>query len=339
VAASDPAPSGRPPTAFILHPASALHDTGWGHPEHQGRLPAVVRAVERDLPALAGRVEELAPGEAETEDILRVHSEAHLAAVRSAVENAARTGRVTSIDADTRVSERSWEAAFGAVGAVIEALRSVAEASHRNGFVATRPPGHHATSDRAMGFCLFNNVACGARWLQAHGWADRVLIVDWDVHHGNGTQDVFWEDSSVFFLSIHQAPHYPGTGRESDRGAGPGEGFTHNVELPAGTSAEAYLDAFEAALDVALGAMEPDFVLVSSGFDCLAGDPLGGLLLEPHHIHAMTRTLLRRTEPSTAGRIVACLEGGYDPARTGQGALALIRALAGLEPPETTGGR
>jgi acetoin utilization deacetylase AcuC-like enzyme len=298
----------------------------------------VVKAIERDLPALAGRVEDVAPEEAEIEDVLRVHSEAHLAVVRSAVENAARTGRVHSIDADTRVSERSWEAALGAAGAAIHAVRSVAEGRHRNAFVATRPPGHHATSDRAMGFCLVNNVACAARWLQAHGAAGRILIVDWDVHHGNGTQDVFWEDPSVYFLSLHQSRHYPGTGRASERGAGAGEGFTHNVEIPAGTTPEAYLDAFDAALNVALDAMTPDFVLVSSGFDCLAGDPLGGLLLEPRHLHAMTRTVLRRIEPSASGRIVVCLEGGYDPARTGQGALAVIRALTGLEPPESHGG-
>jgi len=333
VATSDPMP-GRAPTAFVLHPASSLHDTGWGHPEHQGRLPALARALERDLPALVDRVEEVAPGEAEAEDVLRVHSEAQMAGLRAATENAARTGRVVSIDADTRVSERSWDAAIGSVGAAIEGVRSVAEGRHRNAFVATRPPGHHATPDRAMGFCLFNNVACAARWLQAHGHADRILVVDWDVHHGNGTQDAFWEDPSIYFLSLHQSPHYPGTGRESERGAGPGEGFTHNVELPAGTTAQVYLGAFDAALEAALDVMVPDFVLVSAGFDCLAGDPLGGLLLEPHDLHAMTRILQRRTESSTAGRIVACLEGGYDPTRTGQGALSVIRALAGLESPE-----
>ena len=319
-------------TAFLLHPAAALHDTGWGHPEHQGRLRALTQTVGRDMLALHGQAEQVEAPTATEEDALRVHAGALLASLRDAVERAEASGSGVRIESDTVVSGASWDAAFGSLGAALEGARGVAEGRHRNAFVATRPPGHHATPGRAMGFCLVNHVACTARWLQEAGHAERVLVVDWDVHHGNGTQDAFWEDDTVFFLSLHQSPWYPGTGKESERGVGRGEGFTRNVELRAGTPREAYLERYEAALDEVFGRFTPDFVLVSSGFDCLAGDPLGGLLLEPEDLHAMTRSLRARAEAACGGRVVALLEGGYDPERTGHGAVAVIRALAGVDP-------
>jgi acetoin utilization deacetylase AcuC-like enzyme len=280
--------------------------------------------------ALFGRAEQVQPDEATEEDLLRVHTADHVAFVRAAVAEAERTGRLVELDPDTRVCAASWEAAVGSAGAAITAAEGVAEGRHGSAFVATRPPGHHATPDRAMGFCLFNNVAATARWLQDKGHAERVLIVDWDVHHGNGTQDVFWEDPSVFFLSLHQSPHWPGTGAASERGGGAGEGTTQNVPLAAGTSREAYLQLFESALDGVLAAFTPDFVLVSSGFDALAGDPLGGLRLEPPDFHVLTRILLERAREVCDGRVVALLEGGYDPKRTGLAAVAVIRALADI---------
>jgi acetoin utilization deacetylase AcuC-like enzyme len=235
------------------------------------------------------------------------------------------------MDPDTRVSGASWEAALGSVGAALTAARGVAEGRWANAFVATRPPGHHATPDRVMGFCLFGNVALTARWLQANGHAERVLIVDWDVHHGNGTQDVFWEDPSVFFLSLHQFPHWPGTGRADERGAGAGLGHTLNVPIPPGTGRAEYLSRWHDALDRAFGAGRPDFVLVSAGFDCLAGDPLGDLRLEPDDLHAMAAELVARAGEACGGRLVACLEGGYDPPRTARAAVSVVRALAGVE--------
>lgn len=323
-------------TAFLLHPASALHDTGWDHPEHQGRLRSLSSTVGRDMLALHDRVEQMAPGEADLDDLLRVHTRPHVERVRAAVERAARLGRPVSMEADTVVSGASWDAAVGSVGAALAAAGAVARGERTNAFVATRPPGHHATPDRAMGFCLFNTVAVTARWLQHHGHAERVLIVDWDVHHGNGTQDVFWEDPTVTFLSLHQSPWYPGTGAATERGGGPGEGFTFNVELPAGTSREAYRERFDTALDEAFAAARPDFVLVSAGFDALAGDPLGGLLLEPEDFHAMTRAVMVRAEHTGNSRLVAVLEGGYDPRRTGLASVAVLRALAGVEPTDPT---
>jgi acetoin utilization deacetylase AcuC-like enzyme len=293
------------PTAFLMHPVSSLHDTGWGHPEHQGRLRALAAALGRDLPALHDRVESVEPEAADERVLFRVHDRAHVELVKAAALRAGESGGPVELDADTRVSAASWDAALASVGGAIAAARGVVGGRWANAFVATRPPGHHATPDRAMGFCLFNNVAVTARWLQAEGHAARVAIVDWDVHHGNGTQDVFWEDASVFFLSLHQSPHWPGTGREDERGDGPGLGTTLNVPIPARTSAADYRERYEAALDRVF-AWRPDFVLVSAG--------------------------LARAEGACGGRVVALLEGGYDPGRTGAGALSVVRALAGVDP-------
>jgi acetoin utilization deacetylase AcuC-like enzyme len=319
-------------TAFLLHPASALHDTGWGHPEHQGRLRAIASAVGKETPRLHGHVEQLEPGSATDEDLVRVHDASHVALVRTAVERAASEEVLIALDPDTRVSAASWDAAVGSVAASITAADRVSRGDFHNAFVATRPPGHHATPNRAMGFCLFNSVAVTARWLQHHGHAERVLIVDWDVHHGNGTQDIFWEDPSVFFFSLHQYPHWPGTGRADDVGAGAGLGFTRNVPLRPGTPRSEYLKSYDDALDRVLERFRPDFVLVSSGFDVLAGDPLGGQMLEPEDMHALTRRLMQRANELCGGRVVVMLEGGYDVRRTGMGTVEVLFALAGLGP-------
>jgi acetoin utilization deacetylase AcuC-like enzyme len=318
------------PTGFYMHPASPLHDTGWGHPEHQGRLRALASAVGRDLLTLHGHVEQREPADASPEQVLRVHTRQHFDAVRAACARAEAEGVIVSIDADTRVSGASWEAALGSAGTAVAAAVSVARGEVANAFVATRPPGHHATPGRAMGFCLFNSVAVAARALQAEGYAERVLVVDWDVHHGNGTQDAFLDDPSIFFLSLHQWPHYPGSGSTDDRGVGAGEGFTCNVPVPAGTPAAEYRTLFEEALRDVEERFAPDFVLVSSGFDCMAGDPLGDLCLEPADLHWMTGRVMALAERACSGRLVVLLEGGYAPPRLGAGVVAVMRALAGL---------
>jgi acetoin utilization deacetylase AcuC-like enzyme len=318
-------------TGFFLHPASPLHDTGWGHPEHQGRLRALASTVGKDLLTLHGHVEQMPHADASLVDIGRVHSESQIASVRAVCDQATESGSIAAIDPDTKVSSASWEAALGSAGTAIAAVAAVASGELANAFVATRPPGHHATPDQAMGFCLFNNIAVAARWLQAEGLAERVLIVDWDVHHGNGTQDTFYSDPTVFFLSLHQSPHYPGSGAANETGQAPGEGTTLNVPLPAGTSAAAYLEHFEGAIQSALEHFQPDFVLVSAGFDCMAGDPLGEFLLEPEHLYRMTRFVVDTAAANCGGKVVAVLEGGYEPGRLGHGTVAVIRALAGLE--------
>jgi len=326
-----------PPVGFLLHPEAPLHDTGWGHPEHQGRLRALASAVGRDLLALHERVVQIEPGEVSDEDLLRVHTPDHLALVRAAVERATQEATPVALDANTMVSSASWGAAAGSTAALLTAVGQVADGTLSSAFVATRPPGHHATPDRAMGFCLINHVAVAARWLQATGRAERVLIVDWDVHHGNGTQDTFYADGTVFYLSLHQSPHYPGTGQTSETGTGDGAGWTLNVPLPAGTPVAEYRRQFSSALERGMETCRPDFVLISAGFDVMAGDPLGGMLLEPEDLHHLTREVMARAggqseEGDSRGvGIVATLEGGYDPGRTGLGAAAVLRALAGIE--------
>jgi acetoin utilization deacetylase AcuC-like enzyme len=321
------------PTAFFLHPAAPLHDPGWGHPEHQGRLRALASAVSRDMLALHEKVVQVEARSATEEEILRVHTPGHLERVRDAVDLALEEGRSIPLDADTRVSEASWDAALGSSGAVLAAVDAVTEGFVRNAFVATRPPGHHATPDGAMGFCLFNHVAVGARYVQDRGIGERVLIVDWDVHHGNGTQRIFLSDPSVFYLSLHQHPHFPGTGLAEEVGTGQGKGTTLNVPLPAGTSREEYRNRFSAALGEVRARFSPDFFFISSGFDVLAGDPLGGQALEPEDLFDLTREVMAFAGSTAGERVVVVLEGGYDPERVGAGTVAVLRALAGLDLP------
>ncbi|HSW28052.1 MAG TPA: histone deacetylase [Longimicrobiales bacterium] len=320
------------PVGFYMHPASPLHDTGWGHPEHQGRLRALASAVGKDMVALHGRVEQREAPEGAVEDVLLVHPAGYVNIIHEMCDAADAQQKIFSIDNDTRVSPATWEAALGSVGGAVAAARAVADGMLSSAFVATRPPGHHATPSRAMGFCLFNNVAVAARFLQASGRAERVLVIDWDVHHGNGTQDVFYEDPTVFYLSLHQSPHFPGTGDERDTGAGHGRGTTLNVQVAAGTPRETYRARFTEALGRSVEDCRPDFILISSGYDALSGDPLGDQLLEPRDFHEMTREVLALADQACGGRVVAVLEGGYDPERLGLATVQTVRALAGIEP-------
>ncbi|HEY8485197.1 MAG TPA: histone deacetylase [Longimicrobiales bacterium] len=320
------------PTALVLHPDCGLHDTGWGHPEHQGRLPAIINAIHREMPALIGAMLQREATPAGVEDLVRVHADSLVEAVRRAAEEAGREGRQVYLEADTVVSGASWDAALASAGCAITAAELVLDGEASTAFALCRPPGHHATVDRAMGFCLFNNVAVATRRIQAVRGVGRVLIIDWDVHHGNGTQDIFYQDPSVYYLSLHLSPHYPGTGFVEERGAGSGLGATRNVPLPAGTPAGEYLRRFDEALDATLAEFEPEFVFISAGFDCLAGDPLGGLELEPSDLHALAVRVVERARAVARGRVVAVLEGGYVPERLGLGVVAVLRAFAGLPP-------
>jgi acetoin utilization deacetylase AcuC-like enzyme len=323
--------------ALVSHPSCALHDTGWGHPEHQGRLPAIVKRLHADSPALLDHIVAMEAGPAEEADLLRVHTRAHLERVRDGVGRAEREERPVPLTHDTIVSGASWDAAVGAAGAGIEGTRAVLDGEAVTAFALTRPPGHHATPDLAMGFCLFNNVAVAARWAQAERGVERVLIVDWDVHHGNGTQDIFYEDPTVFYLSLHLSGHYPGTGHPHQRGGGAGVGTTRNITFPHGVEREYYLQVYEESVRETLDRFAPDLVLVSAGFDLLEGDPLGGLALEPADLHAMTRLLMDHAA-SARGRVVALLEGGYVPPRVADGVLQVVRALASLPPVSDGGG-
>ena len=315
-----------PPVGFLIHSDASLHDTGWGHPEHQGRLRAVASSVGQDLLALDGRVIQVEPGNIEEEDLLRVHTGVHLTKIRDAVALATRESRLVSLDPDTVVSTNSWKAACGSSAALIKAVKLVHDKELSTAFVATRPPGHHATADRSMGFCLINHVAVAARWLQANRKVQKVLIIDWDVHHGNGTQDIFYADGSVYYFSLHQWPHFPGSGAADEIGEGEGLGMTKNVPVEARTSSVTYCDLFLENFDQVLQSFDPDFILISAGFDVMEGDPLGDLCLEPKDLHFLTTEVIR-CAPRGCG-VVAALEGGYNPKRTGLGVKAVLRALA-----------
>lgn len=312
-------------SVLVLHEDCARHDTGWAHPEHQGRLPAIVKALYEATPDLQDLTLQRAGVPAIASDLLLVHTAAHVEGLKRAHERAVETGQIVPIDNETLMSPASWDALLAGTGCVLTACDAVLSGAAVNGFSLSRPPGHHATAAVSMGFCLVNNVAIAARWLRARG-VERVLIVDWDVHHGNGTQDIFYDDPSVYYFSMHQSPWYPGTGQREERGSGAAYGMTRNAPLPAGTTGAEFLDSFKRELAATLAEFAPDFVLVSAGFDCLRGDPLGGLLVEPADLHAVTSHLMSCIPH---GRIVHTLEGGYNPARTGDGVVEVFRALTG----------
>jgi acetoin utilization deacetylase AcuC-like enzyme len=320
-------------TALVMHEACGRHDTGWAHPEHQGRLPAVLNAIYRETPALLDHVLQYEAELATAEDILRAHTPHHLERLRRAADFAIERNAIVGLDSETLVSPASWDAALAGAGAVLTATRLVIEGQVPTAFALSRPPGHHATEDIAMGFCLLNNVAIAARWARTQG-LERVLIIDWDVHHGNGTQDIFYSDPSVYYLSLHQYPLYPGTGFPDERGAGAALNTTRNVQLSAGMGGVRYLELLRAALDAVLAEFEPEVVFISAGFDCLRGDPLGGLHLEPADLHAVT-LLIRERCTSARGRVVHALEGGYAPERVGRGVVDVLRALCDLPPAST----
>jgi acetoin utilization deacetylase AcuC-like enzyme len=233
------------------------------------------------------------------------------------------------LDADTVVSLRSFDAAKHAAGAPCQAIDLIMKGEVSNAFVPVRPPGHHATEERAMGFCLFNNVAVAARYAQQHyPEIERIAIIDWDVHHGNGTQGIFYADPSVYFFSSHQYPWYPGTGTRGEKGTGRGRGYTLNLPLRAATPATEQKRAFEAALDEMAANFTPDLIIISAGFDSHLGDPLGQLLLEDKDFVDMTRALKEWAASSCEGRLVSCLEGGYNLETLGETVRAHVEELS-----------
>ena len=319
-----------PIAALITHPACSHHDTGHAHPESRDRLRALLDAVRLD-PALGGVLLEQVGRLATEEDLLRVHEPGHLANVKAAADEARRRAGLVWLDQDTPVSGGSWEAALAAAGCAIAAAEAVLDGSCDAAFALSRPPGHHATRGRAMGFCLFNNVAVAVRWAQTERHAGRVLVVDWDAHHGNGTQDIFFEDPTVYALSLHAAGAYPATGGGAgERGAGEGRGTTRNVPLPPGSGAAEYRRRYVEAIEAALAVFTPDMVFISAGFDLLASDPMGLLALDPADLHTLTEDLLTRIPAPARKRVVAVLEGGYALDRIGEALVNVLRAFTGL---------
>jgi acetoin utilization deacetylase AcuC-like enzyme len=301
------------------HPSSLVHDTGPGHPERADRVRAILRAL--DAAALPGIVRREAP-EASLEDVARAHPEPYPSRTLARIPA---TG-LAHLDPDTVVGPGSGTAALTAAGGAVAAVDAVLAGEDRTAFCCLRPPGHHAEPGRAMGFCLFDNVAIAAlRARHAHG-IGKIAIVDFDVHHGNGTQAIVWDDPRTLYVSTHQWPLYPGTGRASETGA---HGNVLNVPLPPGTDGPAYRRAVETLVLPRLEAFAPELVLVSAGFDAHAADPLASLLLVEADFAWITEELLGVARRHAQGRLVSVLEGGYDLEALAASALAHVRVLAG----------
>jgi acetoin utilization deacetylase AcuC-like enzyme len=280
------------------------HFTGRVHPERPARIAAMIEMAQ-GLQRAA--LEHCAPRAASMEELTLCHGEEYVAAV----ERTAGSER-TDFDPDTHASAETWTTARLAAGGVLTAVEAVMNGEAQNAFAIVRPPGHHALPGRAMGFCFFNNVAIAAKWLVKVGGKRRVLIVDWDVHHGNGTQDIFYESPEVLYMSTHQYPFYPGTGWLDQIGSGPGVGFTVNAPMPATFGDKEYLRMFDQLLLPIARQFKPEFVLISAGFDAHFRDPLGGMRMTEEGFLAMTRRLQRLADECCEGQMVAALEGGYD---------------------------
>jgi acetoin utilization deacetylase AcuC-like enzyme len=298
------------------------HLMGIEHPERPERFDAVMGALAR-----AGLVEKTVrvPSRDAIEDELALcHTPEYLRIARRDVLS----GAPYLSTGDTDITPDSWDVALRAVGGVLNAVDAVCNGTVQNAFCAVRPPGHHANATRGMGFCLFNNIAIAARYAQRKHGVSRVMIVDWDVHHGNGTQDIFYSDGSVFFFSTHQWPLYPGTGRADETGEGAGEGTTMNFPLPAGSGRREILGAVERSLAPAADRYKPELVLISAGFDSRIGDLLGRFTLADEDFADLTRAVMGIADRHAGGRVVSMLEGGYNLEGLGLAAAAHVGALA-----------
>ena len=306
-------------TLYLGHPAALDHQMPLGHPERPDRIRAIERALEHER--FATVVREQAPL-GDFDRVALAHPEAYIAQLQSA---APREGMVR-IDEDTVMSPGTLEAALRGAGGAVRAVDEVIQGHVANAFVAMRPPGHHAERVRAMGFCFFNNAAIAARHAQQRYGAERVAIMDWDVHHGNGTQDIFWSDPSVLYASTHEMPLYPGTGALSERGE---HDTIVNAPLAAGDGGEVFREAFEAAVLPRIDAFQPDLIVISAGFDAHWRDPLASLNLTEADFAWATQRLMDLADRHAGGRVVSLLEGGYDLEGLAKSTAAHVNALMG----------
>jgi acetoin utilization deacetylase AcuC-like enzyme len=305
---------------LVYHPDYLKHNPGPHHPEHAGRLEAVMQAL-----ATSGRVQQLVSLQFDDDPqdwVARVHHPG----VLKLVEAASQHGMV-ALDPDTVVCSDSFHVALKAVAGTLAAADAVVRGEVSQAFCAVRPPGHHAESNRSMGFCLFNNVAILARYLQAQHGLDKILIIDWDVHHGNGTQHIFEEDPSVFYFSTHQCPFYPGTGAATETGQGRGKGYTMNVPLPAGTGDETYITVFEQQLLPRALDYRPDCVLISAGFDAHYADPLAHMQVTEAGYRRMTEVVKEIAARCCQHRLISVLEGGYNVEALGRSVVTHVDTL------------
>ncbi len=310
-------------TALIHHPVYRKHNTGPGHPEMPLRYDVVMDALRED-DEFWKSLTEISPEKASKGLIQAAHTPQHFKRVEGAIEHG-----LDRLDADTTISMQSFDAALYAAGGAVAGVDAIMEGGAKNAFVAVRPPGHHATAEHAMGFCIFNNVAVAARHAQnKYKEIERVAIIDWDVHHGNGTQGIFFDDPSVFFFSMHQYPWYPGSGSWGETGHGRGLGMTRNIPVKANTAANQQIRMFEATIEEISKKFTPDLILISAGFDAHESDPLGQLRLQDADFISMTKTVLQWADDVCDGRVVSCLEGGYNLDTLGGTVKAHVGALS-----------
>ncbi len=308
-------------TAFVADPQCLKHDTGFGHPEKPARFTAVLDALK--AAGLTEKLLHLQPRPVVAGDLELVHDARYLALAQH--EIASKLPQLST--GDTSISPGSWDAARIAAGSALAAVDAVVGGKAANAFCLVRPPGHHAGADQGMGFCILNNIALAARHAQRRHGLKRVLIVDWDVHHGNGTQDIFYGDGSVFFFSTHQWPWYPGTGRATETGEGAGKGTTLNCPLPAGSGRMEIFAAFEKQLLPAMDEFRPELVLISAGFDSRVDDPLGHFLLTDQDFADLTKLVRGIADKHAQGRVVSLREGGYNLSGLASAATAHVGAL------------
>jgi len=311
-------------TAFLSDERFADHDTGPGHPERATRLTNTLTQLHKQ--DWFERLRPVSTRLCETQWLRTVHAAELLERARQACEK----GQPYLDSPDVVVSQQSFDIARLAVGGVLALVDEIIDGKSDNGFALVRPPGHHAEKDTALGFCLFNNIGIAARYLQARHGLDKIVILDWDVHHGNGTQHTFEEDPSVFYASLHQYPHYPGTGAYSERGKGSGTGATLNCPMPAGSGNDAYEQAFVDQILPAIDSYGPDAILISAGFDAHHADPLGAISLSTEFYSWMTERMLEAADKHAGGRLISVLEGGYDLDALASSVSVHLQAMAGI---------
>jgi len=308
-------------TGLVVDARYQDHYTGRNHPERPTRISTLLTLVENyHRPGM----KHFAPRSATPEEIALIHDSTHIGRVAATAEK-----NYFAFDADTPVSSQSYATALLATGGLLTLLEAIMTREVDNGFALVRPPGHHAERNRAMGFCLFNSAAIGAQYLREKFGLQRILVMDWDVHHGNGTQHSFYDDPGILYVSTHQYPYYPGTGAAEEIGQGQGEGYTVNLPIPAGWGNEEYQELFQGVIDPICRQFDPQFVLISAGFDAHSRDPLGGMEVTEEGFGMMARILLRLARDHAQGRCAAILEGGYDLEGLQKSVVRVLEEMAG----------